>query len=307
MQEKKTEPKFYHFTQLQFFSIMIAAVVVWALAFPLIKLGLRDLSFVNLTIMRFLIVCITFSFLIIFKRKWFSKLQKKDIPYIFVLGFSGVTVYHLGLNYGEQYISAGAAILIIATIPIFIVIFATIFLKEKITPLKAFGIIVALIGVIIISIWGKQETIEIERTYAALAVLVSALMGAFYTISGKKLLSRYNGLSLTAYAMFFGSICLIPLVSSSLISEVSQMQPITWFAIIFLGIFSTVLGYAIWYMALEIKNASDISIYLYAIPVISTIVSFILFKDEITIFFLFGGAFVILGLYLVNKKNKKIQ
>jgi drug/metabolite transporter (DMT)-like permease len=74
-----------------------------------------------------------------------------------------------------------------------------------------------------------------------------------------------------------------------------------------LGVFSTVIGYAIWYIALELKTASEISIYLYAIPVISTIVSFILFKDEITIFFLLGGAFVILGLFLVNKKNKKIQ
>lgn len=308
MEEQTIKPKYHNLTQWQFFLMMMLAIILWALAFPFIKIGLEDLSFINLTIMRFLVVCVTLLLLITFKRKWFSKLHKKDILPIFILGFFGVMVYHFGLNYGEQYISAGAASLIIATIPVFILILATVFLKEKITPLKTIGIILALFGVIIISILGKQESsIQIEQTYAALAVLVAAIMGALYTIAGKKLLSRYNGLSLTAYVILLGSIGLLPFLSTSLIDEVSVMQPMTWFAIIFLGVFSTVIGYAIWYIALEIKSTSEISIYLYAIPVISTTVSFIVFKDEITVYFLLGGVFVILGLYFVNKKNKKIQ
>jgi drug/metabolite transporter (DMT)-like permease len=82
------------------------------------------------------------------------------------------------------------------------------------------------------------------------------------------------------------------------------MNAITLFAVIFLGVFSTVIGYAIWYIALEIKTASEISIYLYVIPVISTIASYFLFKDEITIFFILGGMFVIIGLIFVNMKQK---
>ena len=82
------------------------------------------------------------------------------------------------------------------------------------------------------------------------------------------------------------------------------MDMTTWAAILFLGVFSTVIGYAIWYIALEMKTASEISIYLYAIPVISTIASYILFQDAITIFFVVGGIFVILGLVLVNIKEK---
>jgi len=308
MPEQNNEPKYHNFTQWQFFLFMMVPIVSWALAFPFIKIGLQKFSFINLTIMRFIIVCIVFSLILTFKRKWFSKLHKKDIIPLFILGFFGVMVYHLGLNYGEQYISAGAASLIIATIPVFVVILAALFLKEKITFRKAIGITTALFGVIIISILGTEEaSIQIERTYAAIAVLIAAIMGALYTIAGKKLLSRYNGISLTTYAILFGSIGLIPFLNKSLITEISTMQPVTWFALIFLGIFSTVTAYTIWYIALELKTASEISIYLYAIPVISTIASFILFKDEITTYFILGGIFVIIGLYLVNKKNKKIQ
>lgn len=289
--------------------MMTLCVVVWAFAFPFIRIGLDEgLSFINLTMMRFLSVCIIFGILLIFKSNIFSKLQKRDILPIFLLGFFGVMVYHFGLNYGEQLVSPGAASLIIATIPVYIIILAAIFLKERISLVKLSGIILALGGVIIISIWGTEEaTIEIEYLFAAFAVWIAALMGAIYTIIGKKLLVRYNALSLTVYAMLLGSIGLIPflIISPSIISEVAALSFNGWFAIIFLGVFSTVIGYLIWYIALEIKTASELSVYLYAIPVIATIISFFWFDEQITIFFLLGGILVIAGLALVNIKNNK--
>jgi drug/metabolite transporter (DMT)-like permease len=301
------ENRIQKLSNLQFFLMMMLAIVFWALAFPFIQIGLDKLSFINLTIMRFFVVCVSFLILIVLKRNWFSKIHKNDIPSIFLLGFFGVMVYHFGLNYGEQYITAGAASLIIATSPVYIVILAAFFLKEKLTFFKFLGIILALFGVIIISILGKQdETIQIQTAFAAIAVLIAAIVSACYTIVGKKLLSRYNGLSLTAYAILFGSIILVPLsiFNSSLINEVSNMQFVTWFAVIFLGVFSTVIGYGIWFMALEIKTASEISVYLYVIPVLSTIASYLLFHDSITIFFILGGILVIIGLLLVNMKQK---
>ena len=297
------------YSEYKFVLIMLIAIVVWAFAFPFIRIGLDELSFINLTIMRFFIVCcILLIFLIMFPKK-FSKLQKKDIIPIFILGFFGVIVYHLGLNYGELYVSPGAASLIIATIPIQILILATIFLKEKITYTKLLGIILALLGVLIISIWGtKDVTLEIKYITAAIAIFIAAMVGAFYTILGKKLLARYSGFSLTVYAMLLGSLGLLPLtINGSLISEVSSLSLKGWFAIMFLGIFSTVIGYVIWYIALEKKTASEISIYLYLIPVLSTIISYFLLYEEITAMFILGGILVISGLVIVNMKTKIVE
>lgn len=295
--------------KIKFILLMTIMIIVWALAFPFIKISLEELSFINLTIMRFFVVCIAFGLILGFKPKLFTKIKKKDILPIFLLGFLGVIIYHLGLNYGEQLVSPGAASLIIATIPVFILIFAAIFLNERIKNIKLLGIILALIGVIIISIWGKEDnSLEIEYIYAALAVLVAAVSGAFYTIAGKKLLAKYNAISLTVYAMLLGSLGLVPFIRISLFEEVAQMSLQTWGAILFLGLFSTVVGYFLWYYALEIKTASEISVYLYAIPVVATIASYFLFGDEITFMFILGGVFVIIGLVLVNKKwNQKID
>lgn len=303
MNENKSN--FTNFSKLKFVLIITILVVVWAFAFLFIKIGLKELSFVNLTIMRFLIVCLVLILILFFQKKRFSKLHKKDIVPIFLLGFFGVIVYHLGLNYGEQFISPAAASLIIATVPVQIIILSTIFLKEKIGLKKLIGIIIALCGVVVISIWGKAgASIHIEYISAVLAVLIAAIMSALYTIAGKKLLTRYSALSLTTYVMLLGSLGLTPFIRGSLLDQISKMSMTGWFAVIFLGVFSTVVGYGLWYIVLKIKSASEISIYLYAIPVLSTIISYFMFKEKITFMFILGGFLVIAGLIIVNIRTK---
>jgi len=294
------------FAKKYFFIIIGMPIVYWALVFPFIKIALEELSPVNLTIMRLLVVCIVFLILLIVKPNKFSKIQKKDIIPIFLVGFLGIVIYHFGLNYGEQYISASAASVIIATIPIFVVILAAIFLKEKITLKIVLGVLLSLVGVVVISTVGKSDGLfEIKYISGALAVLLAAVLGAGYTVAGKKMLQRYSALSLTVYVCLLGSLGLIPFISSSLFEEVAAMSLTGWSVVIFLGVFPTVIGYVLWYVALEIKSASEISVYLYFVPVLSTIISYILFRNEITWLFVFGGALVILGLHVVNKQSSK--
>lgn len=303
MNENKSN--FTNFSKLKFVITITILVVVWAFAFLFIKIGLEELSFVNLTIMRFLIACLVLILILFFQKKRFSKLHKKDIVPIFLLGFFGVIVYHLGLNYGEQFISPAAASLIIATVPVEIIILSTIFLKEKIGLKKLIGVIIALCGVVVISIWGKAgASIHIEYISAVLAVLIAAIMSALYTIAGKKLLTRYSALSLTTYAMLLGSLGLTPFIRGSLLDQILKMSMTGWFAVIFLGVFSTVVGYGLWYIVLKIKSASEISVYLYAIPVLSTIISYFMFKEKITLMFILGGFLVIAGLIIVNIRAK---
>jgi len=292
------------FEKNKFILIIGITIVFWAFAFPSIKFGLEELSPINLTIMRLLIACILFLLLILLQPKKFSKLQKKDIIPIFFLGFLGIIVYHLGLNYGEQYVSASVASLIIAIIPIFVVIMAVAFLKEKITLRILMGIALALIGVLIISIFGRPSySLEITYVFGAITVLIAALVGAGYTVAGKKMLSRYSPLSLTVYAFVIGSLGLIPFISITLFEEVAVLSIRGWFILLFLAICPTVIAYILWYVALEIKSASKLGSYLFFIPVLSTIISVILLNEKITWLFVIGGALVILGLHIVNKRE----
>jgi drug/metabolite transporter (DMT)-like permease len=293
----------------KYFSLIILLpIIFWAFAFPFIKIGLEELSPINLTILRLFTTCGVFLVFLVCFRKKFTPIQRKDIIPIFLLGFFGLVVYHLGLNYGEQYISPSVASLIIATIPVFTVIFATLLLKEKVTKKIAIGVPLSLSGVVIISLTGTSgNPFEVMYLSAALAVLISAFVGAGYTIVGKKLLQRYSALSLTVYAFLFGSLGLLPFLSSSLITETTALSWTGWGAVLFLALLPTVIGYILWYVALEIKTASEISVFLYFIPVLSTIISYFLFHEPITWLFIFGGALVIGGLIIVNMQKSNLE
>jgi len=289
-----------------FYLVIGLPILFWATAFPLIIVGLRELSPVNLAILRLTIASVIFLCLVLFQRKRFSPFHKKDAITLFLLGFIGISVYHLSLNYGEQFVSAGAASLIIATIPIFVVVLARLFLSEVLDKRILLGIIIALVGVVVISLWGNPDArIEIDYVSGALAVVLASFVGAVYTIAGKKLLVRYNPLSLTAYAFLIGNLGLIPFLSPSFIDEVLNLSIVTWASVLFLAVFPTVIAYSLWYAALEIKQASEVSVYLYATPVLSTLLGTIFLGEQITIFYVLGGAFVLFGLYLVNKQRRK--
>lgn len=264
------------------------------------------MSPVNLAILRLFLASIIFLCLVLFQRKRFSSFHKKDTLTLFLLGFVGISVYHLSLNYGEQFVSAGAASLIIATIPIFVVILAKIFLAEKIDLRIILGIIIAMAGVAVISLWGNPHTeIKIDYLSGALAVVLAAFVGAIYTIAGKKMLTRYNPLSLTAYAFLIGNLGLIFFLSPSFFEEVLELSFITWASVLFLAFFPTVIAYSLWYAALEVKQASEISVYLYVTPVIATLLGTVFLQEQLTFFYILGGALVLIGLYFVNKERRK--
>lgn len=302
MEETKTSS----FVETYYFLIVGFPVLFWACAFPLIIVSLRELSPVNLAILRLFIASMIFLCLVLFQRKRFSPFYKKDILPLFLLGFVGVSVYHLSLNYGEQFVSAGAASLIIATIPIFVVVLAKIFLSELIDKKILTGIVIALAGVVIISLRGNPDArIEIDYLSGALAVVLAAFVGAVYTIAGKKMMDRYNPLSLTAYAFLIGNLGLIPFLSGSFFDEIMNLSLITWASVLFLAFFPTVIAYSLWYTALEVKKASEISVFLYATPVISTFLGTIFLREQITIFYVLGGGFVLIGLYVVNRQRRR--
>lgn len=296
----------HKFIEKYHYLIIGLPIIFWAFAFPLIKLVLKELNPTNLTILRLFIVCICLLFILLLQPNRITKLDVKDVPKIFFLGFFGVISYYFLLNYGEQYISAGVSSLIISTIPIFIVILALIFLYEKLTLNILFGLIISLSGVIIISLYGNINIkLEIKYILSTIAVLFAAFLAAFYIVAGKKLLKKYSPLSLTIYAILFGSLGMIPFINDSLFHELARLSNFGWITVIYLAVFSTVISYVLWYIALEYKNASELGIYLYLMPIISTIFSFFILNEKITFLFIFGGFLIIIGLLFVNNKTIK--
>jgi drug/metabolite transporter (DMT)-like permease len=272
--------------------ILSLTVLCWAWAFPAIKVAVKELNPVDLTFLRFLIADVFLAAYIIKKRAF---LRISEIPEVAALGITGITLYHISLNFGEIYISSGMASLIISTAPAFIFIASVIFLKEKPYPEKIVGTFLALFGVFVIIIGSKQITAF--EIVGVVAVFAASLSATFYTVYGKSLFSKHDPLVLTSYAIILATLPL-PLITSWKFSVSLE----TLLAVIFLAVFSTVVGYMGWYYVLNKMEASKAAVFLQVIPVISIVTGVMLLSERIDFSFTLGTALVLLGVYLVNRK-----
>lgn len=280
---------------------LTATILGWGWAFMNIKIALNELDPFTLTILRFIVADVLFVPYIIYRKD--MHLRRGDIPYVFILGFGGVAVYHLCLNFGEVFIPSGVASLIIATAPVYIFLSSIFLLGERLLKTRVIGTILALTGVVFIIVSG-DTSYKVGNYIGALAVLISALSATFYTIYGKNMfaLNRYPPSILTAYSITLGTVPLFFLLTPDRIGQVVAISMETWASVLFLGIFSTFIAYQGWYYALNKLDASRAAVFLQAIPVVA-VTSGVVFLDEpINSFFAIGAAMVIAGVYAVNRR-----
>ncbi|MFO7967979.1 MAG: EamA family transporter [Archaeoglobaceae archaeon] len=280
---------------------LTATILGWGWAFMNIKIALNELSPLTLTILRFIVADALFVPYIIYRKD--LHLRRGDIPFVFVLGFGGVAVYHLCLNFGEVFIPSGVASLIIATAPVYIFISSIFLLGERLMKTRVMGTILALTGVIFIIVSG-DTSYEVGNYIGALAVLISALSATFYTIYGKKMfsLNRYPPSILTAYSITLGTVPLFFLLTPDRVGQVVALPMEIWASVLFLGVFSTFIAYQGWYYALNKLDASRASVFLQAIPVVAVTSGVLLLDEPINSFFAIGAVMVIAGVYVVNRR-----
>ncbi|MDQ7863799.1 DMT family transporter [Peribacillus frigoritolerans] len=62
--------------------------------------------------------------------------KKEDLLRISILAFIGISIYHIGVTFGEQTVSAGTAGMLIGSAPVFIAIIAAFVLKERLGTIR---------------------------------------------------------------------------------------------------------------------------------------------------------------------------
>ncbi len=275
-------------------------ILLWGSAFPAIKVGLQSYSPQHLAVLRLLIGAVG---LIIFAVMRGIRLpDKKDVPIILLLGFLGFTVYHTALNFGEKDVSAGVASLLVSTTPIFSAILSVVFLKERLTKLGWIGSIIAFIGVALIS-FGMGGSVS-AFALGSLFILIAALGESFYFVFQTNYLKKYGSLPFTVYTIVAGSLFMLFFLPG-ISSEIANASAQSTYAVIYLGLFPTVIPYfALAYITSEV-GASEATSSLYLTPAVALIISWLLLGEIPTLVSLIGGAFTLIGVSLSNLKFTK--
>ena len=265
------------------------------------KSVLFDVPAPLLLLIRASIASLTFLVFIAIRKIKLFKVEKKDIPLFCILAILNIPVNQYLFFLSLKHTSPPNVALAYALSPAFVLIIGGIFLKEIVTKIKLTGIVIALLGVLFI-LFEKGIDLKSDNFLGNILALLAALAWALYTIIGKKFVNKYGAVYTTAIAMFFGLIFYLPVF---LLSDhnfaISLITKIDWIQIIYLGVVTSGIAYVLWYMALKKLDAAKVSVFNNLQPILTTIMAIIFFNHQLTIPFVLGGLFTLLGVFITQK------
>lgn len=290
--------------------LLVALSIIWGMAFVAIREVEPYLSFVNLTILRWFIASAGFLVLLPFLGKPRQKFDRRDTPRFLLVSFANVVVYHLTLNASESIITAGLAVLLVSIGPVFILILSWIFLGERHGRQILFAVALALTGGIVLAI-GSDVSGGSNTIIGILEAIGTAISLSVFTVFSKPLVQKYGARPLVIWVGLAGSVMLIPFLTGNFLTQVENLPPVGWIAMIYLSVLSTVIGYMLYYTLISRGTVSRLSIQLYLVPVVGVTGGVLFQGDPVTAFTITGGVLLLLAVAVSTsrrfskKENKK--
>jgi drug/metabolite transporter (DMT)-like permease len=224
--------------------------------------------------------------------------RRADLPLIAVCGLAGMTGYQLLLNTGERVVPAGTASLLVATAPVYASLLAVAFLGEHATGRRWAGSAIALAGTAAIA-----AAHGLSFGVSALIVLAAAVLQAIFHTAQKPLLARYTGFEVTAYAMWAGTVFILPWTPSALrVLPHASGQAIA--AAIFLGIAPSAAGFVLWAYATARTDVGRVTLSLYLVPAAAILIALAWLAQVPGPVELAGGAVALAGVIVASTKPR---
>jgi drug/metabolite transporter (DMT)-like permease len=275
---------------------MLLLAVLWGLSIPATKLGLEALPPLTLTALRFLVAVPLLMILGLGQ----LRVPRRAVPQIIALGVMGISFGNVAQSFGVQGTSASTGTIISATIPIFLVVFAALRLKQPVTVRQWLGLLAAFGGIALVAAGSGSETAETSRTTAGGVawMLVSAVAIAFYYVWSAELTEQFGTLAVAAWNALAGLIAILPFAGWEMTHASVRVTALAAWVAVYLGVMVTVVGFLLWLYLLRSVPARIAASVQYMQPVFGIAAASVLFGDRLGNLFAAGVVLILGGLAL---------
>lgn len=284
----------------------VIAMIIWGLSFIWSTQVYRNLNPTATIFLRLVIATIFFT-AILFIFKLNEKVERKHLGLFALAAMFEPFLYFIFEGYGLKSTSPIIGSAIIAMIPLVTPIAATIFLKEKLTPMNILGFIISFLGVIVMLMNKDLEFVASPK--GVIFLFCAVLVAVGYSISLAKLTKIYKPLTITWMQNIIGMIYFIPLTIIMEQFEPSNFANVSGYIVplVCLGVFCSAIAYSLWAFAFSRLGASKANVYSNLIPVFTGIFSFILGIEALSYNKILGIVFVVVGLIFAQLKKKETK
>ncbi|MGM0640362.1 MAG: DMT family transporter [Thermotogota bacterium] len=277
-------------------------VVLWGISFVATSVVVRYIPPIIAGFIRFSIASI---FLMIFVRKN-VKYTKKEVFYLIMTGFFGITAYFIFENTALMYTTPSNSSLIISSTPIFFLIVNDIIQKKLSNKIRYLGTLIAFTGVTLLILNGKY-ILELNPI-GDLLMMIPVFSWIVYTIYLEKLNVKHSNLIITRDMTMYGAIFFAPFAILEMLKADScpvyelWLQPMVIISLLFLGILCSAIGYIFWNYSVKLAGSKTTINGIYFIPMVTLIADSIFLKNIPNVFTLIGAILIISGTYIAEKK-----
>ena len=280
---------------------LLLIVLIWGVNFSVLKVLLRELDPLALNALRFPMAAVAL-WILVRRIDGSLKPDPEDLRRIITLGLLGNVAYQLCFIFGVDSTFAGNASLLLATTPVWTLFLSSVSGHERPGGWVIIGVAGTLIGIFMV-ITGSRDagTLASPTTRGDLLILIASMLWAMYTVGGRKPVTRYGALRVTAWTLWVATPIIFLMGLPSLMkTDLRTITPEAWIGITYAGLLGIGLAYLLWYRAVERIGNNRTAVYSNLVPVAALITAWIWLGEVPTTLQLIGAAVILVGLTLAR-------
>ncbi|HLO31937.1 MAG TPA: DMT family transporter [Anaerolineales bacterium] len=278
----------------------LSAASIWGGMYVVSKAVLNIIPPFSLVSLRLILGALTL--IIVLVMRGFPKVSREQVWQVLGVGLIGYGI-SLSLQFlGTKLSTAANGSLVTSATPAFVLIFAWMLLKEKITTRRWIALLLATLGVVAV-IDPRSAQLNPKLFLGNLALIGAAVTWALYSVLVRKAAQNLDVLPLSLIAFLGGLPVVLPAGAWELKAiGIGEISPGVIGGVLFLGIISTALAMVLWNSAFAFVDASLAALTFFAQPIVGTFLGWLFLGETITPLFLLGGVLIGLGLIISSRE-----
>ena len=278
--------------------LAISVPCLWGIGFVITKPGMEQFPPMLINGLRWSLTGLVLVWWFPVPRKFFKKLL--------IISFVGCTIQYSLTFSGLNIIDASSAVLLVQSEVPFGILIAYFFLKEKPSKKNILGLLIAFIGVVVLSGTPNLQ----GKTLGIILVLSGAFTWSAGQVIAKPVSEKLNGIILTAWIGILAGPQLIvasQLIEGDVFNNIKSADYKAWLIVLYLGLLMNALGYSIWYYVLGRYSVNKILPVMLLLPITGVIAAMILLGERPELKVFIGGLIILIGvsMILLGKTQKK--
>ena len=252
-----------------------------------------------------------FAFIILFPFTYKEIIANKNyvlenLGFFIILGITSITIFNSIVYYSLYHTQVISGVLMISTIPVWIMFIASLLKIEKTNIFQIIGVILSLTGVVCIITKADFELIRnMDFNKGDLSMVVAMFSWAIYSALLRKKTYKISQIALLEVIIICGFVFLIPVyfIEMSLGYKVVLKLPFI-LTLSYVVLFPGILAFLFWIKGIAFIGANRAGVFLHLMPIFGAIMAIIIFDEKFMPYHFLGAIFIIIGITLSNKNKK---